>query len=74
MYQIKTNGEMVWLEADALAQADGVAHAFSTRHGGCSAFPYTDLNLGLHTSDDLAQYEKIVSDLCLILIFCRMKW
>ncbi len=58
MYLIKTNGEMVWLEADALTQADGVAHAFSTRHGGCSAFPYTDLNLGLHTGDDLAAVRE----------------
>lgn len=54
MYQIKTDGEMVWLEAEMLAQAEHIAHAFSTRHGGKSVFPYTDLNLGLHTGDDLA--------------------
>ena len=54
MYQIKTDGEMVWLEAEAFAQADRIMHAFSTRHGGKSSFPYTDLNLGLHTGDDIA--------------------
>ena len=36
MYQIKTDGEMVWLEAEAFAQADRIKHAFSTRHGGKS--------------------------------------
>lgn len=54
MYKIKTDGEMVWVEADMLAREERVVHAFSTRHGGKSAFPYTDLNLGLHTGDELA--------------------
>lgn len=58
MYQIKTNGEMVWLEANAFVQGDDIVHAFSTRHGGCSAFPYIDLNLGLHTGDDIAAVRE----------------
>lgn len=53
MYKIKTNGELVWFEANAFSQEDHIVHAFSTRHGGKSHFPYNTLNLGLHTGDDL---------------------
>lgn len=53
MYQTKTDGELVWIEADAFAADSRIVHAFSTRHGGKSKFPYNTLNLGLHTSDDL---------------------
>lgn len=53
MYHLQTNGELVWVEADALSAQPGIVHAFSTRHGGCSDFPYQSLNLGLHTKDDM---------------------
>lgn len=52
MVQIKTNGEMVWLEAQTFSSQPHIRHAFSTRHGGSSQFPYNNLNLGLHTNDD----------------------
>lgn len=53
MYQLKNNGGLIWVEADALAAESGIVHAFSTRHGGRSEFPYNTLNLGLHTADDI---------------------
>ena len=53
MYQLQTNNGFVWVEADALANAPDIVHAFSTRHGGRSDFPYQSLNLGLHTGDDI---------------------
>ena len=53
MYHLQTNNGLVWVEADALAAQSGIVHAFSTRHGGCSDFPYQSLNLGLHTKDDI---------------------
>ncbi|MDO4280621.1 MAG: peptidoglycan editing factor PgeF [Peptococcaceae bacterium] len=54
MYQLKTNNGMVWVSADALAAQEGLVHAFSTRHGGKSTFPYASLNLGLHTGDNIS--------------------
>ena len=53
MYHLQTNNGLVWVEADALAAQSGIVHAFSTRHGGRSDFPYQSLNLGLHTKDDI---------------------
>ncbi len=53
MYRLKNNGGLIWVEADALSEMPDIVHAFSTRHGGRSAFPYQSLNLGLHTRDDI---------------------
>lgn len=53
MYQLQTNNGLVWVEADTLAEVPEIVHAFSTRHGGRSGFPYQSLNLGLHTNDDI---------------------
>ncbi len=53
MYQLKTNNKLVWVEADAFSKEEGIVHAFSTRHGGKSPFPFDTLNLGLHTDDDI---------------------
>lgn len=53
MYHLQTNNGFVWVEADALASKPDIVHAFSTRHGGHSAFPYQSLNLGLHTKDNI---------------------
>lgn len=53
MYALKHSGGLVWVEADALAAEPDILHAFSTRHGGHSHFPYQSLNLGLHTRDDI---------------------
>lgn len=53
MYRLQTNNGLVWVEADALAAEPDIVHAFSTRHGGRSAFPYQSLNLGLHTGDEI---------------------
>lgn len=58
MYHMKTNGEMVWVEADIMSEESGIVHAFSTRHGGISEFPYNDLNLGLHTGDYSASVRE----------------
>ena len=52
MFQIRQNKEIIWLEVQAIKQTEKVLHAFSTRLGGVSQFPYRSLNLGLYTNDD----------------------
>ena len=53
MYKLKARNYFVWVESTALSEKEGVVHAFSTRHGGASSFPYDSLNLGLHTGDNI---------------------
>lgn len=52
MYRLKSQGRLVWVESEAFSAQDNLVHAFSTRHGGKSDFPYQSLNLGLYTQDD----------------------
>lgn len=52
MYQIKTENNITWIEASSFSEKGMVTHAFSTRRGGVSAFPYDSLNMGLHTNDE----------------------
>lgn len=52
MIDLKTNNGITWLEASSLNE-DGVAiHAFSTRFGGRSVYPWRGLNLGLFSGDN----------------------
>lgn len=52
MFQICQNKGLTWLEVEAMKSTGKVAHAFSTRLGGVSKFPYRSLNLGLYTKDN----------------------
>ena len=48
----KTSHELLYLASEALDQAGGVAHGFSTRLGGVSEGMWASLNLGTKRGDD----------------------
>lgn len=62
MFQLKSNNGISFFESSLLRQTGMVRHAFSTRLGGVSKFPYDSLNLGYHTKDytgDVRQNREI---------------
>lgn len=51
MSDLKTNNGITWFEAPSLKMGGIAVHAFSTRFGGNSVYPWRGLNLGLFCGD-----------------------
>lgn len=51
MFSLWHNQGITWLDSTYLKRQDLVLHAFSTKLGGVSPFPYTGLNMGFYTKD-----------------------
>lgn len=51
MVELRTERMLTWLTASSFDRHPGLCHAFSTRLGGASRYPYRGLNLGLKTQD-----------------------
>lgn len=58
MYEIITNRGVTWIEDYSLMQFSGIKHAFSTRLGGVSSYPWRSLNLGMYTKDSLVNIKE----------------
>ncbi len=52
MSELKTNNGITWFEASSLNVGGVAVHAFSTRFGGKSLYPWRGLNLGLFSGDN----------------------
>lgn len=52
MFQLKTNSGITWLESSLLRTTGNIQHAFSTRLGGVSPYPFDSLNMGFKTQDE----------------------
>jgi polyphenol oxidase len=57
-YHLRALNSMHWGEFAHFAATGLVKHGFSTRLGGVSQHPFTSLNLGLHTGDDLPAVQE----------------
>lgn len=51
MFESIRNNQTTYYQSSLLRYTGKVTHAFSTRLGGVSPFPYDSLNLGFHTAD-----------------------
>lgn len=51
MFSLWHNQGISWLDSSLLKKETAVIHAFSTKLGGVSPFPYSGLNMGFHTKD-----------------------
>ncbi|MDF2576570.1 MAG: hypothetical protein K0S74_54 [Chlamydiales bacterium] len=53
MIEKKLNDTIKWLEFNLLQGIPNLKHGVFLRHGGISPIPYSGLNVGLHTGDDI---------------------
>lgn len=51
MFRLWHNQGITWLDTTVFKTSDLVLHAFSTKLGGVSPFPYRGLNMGFYTND-----------------------
>lgn len=58
MFQAKQYHPFTIYQAPLLENQQGIVHGFSSRIGGYSKAPYTGLNLGLTTGDDIEAVKK----------------
>lgn len=76
IFNIKQNGDFCYLSSPLLECCDGVAHAFSTRHGGVSEGHLSSMNVSFNLGDKrenvLENYNRLaksigseISHLCL---------
>lgn len=58
MFSLWQNNGITWLDIPAFRRTELVEHAFSTKLGGVSPYPWQGLNLGMYTEDALANVQE----------------
>lgn len=63
-FALNCGNDGLWLGQFSLFPGDLVAHAVSTRFGGCSKEPFDGLNLAMHNGDEVSAVRKNRALLC----------
>ena len=74
MFQAIQSHALTIYQAPLFAGQSGIVHGFSSRAGGFSKAPYTGLNLGLTSGDDIETVRKIALLMQRHWAYCLNRW